>query len=71
MITKKDGSNTLIFKYTMYGLHLIIVNIVNFKSVMPVAHGKIFCQKSFTKLFMKSFVKISCVVHGKTVRKMV
>ena len=40
-------------------------------TLMPVAHGKIFCQKSFTKFFMKSFVKISCVVHGKTVCKIV
>ena len=38
---------------------------------MPVAHGKIFCQKSFTRLFIKSFVKISCVVLGKTVCKIV
>ena len=39
--------------------------------LMPVAHGKFFCRKSFAKLFMKSFVKIICVVHGKTDCKMV
>ena len=57
--------------YTSCPSQTFRVKISNYVRLMPVAHGKISCQKSYTKLFMKSIVKISCVVHSKTVRKMV
>ena len=51
-------------------LHRAMIVLADSHDVMSVAHANIFCQKSFTKLFI-SFVKISCVVHGKTVCKIV